>query len=82
MTRRSVLRQLNKTVMLLAEMRYPDVQYYFTFHRADNFFQTYICEWVAFPFSRGYSKPRDQTWVSRIAGRFFIIRVTREALLL
>ena len=28
-------------------------------------------EWVAFPFSRGSSQPRDQTQVSRIAGRFF-----------
>ena len=30
-----------------------------------------ILEWVAFPFSRGSSQPRDQTWVSCIAGRFF-----------
>ena len=29
-----------------------------------------ILEWVAFPFSRGSSQPRDQTQVSRIAGRF------------
>ena len=28
-------------------------------------------EWVAIPFSRGSSQPRDRTWVSRIAGRFF-----------
>ena len=28
-------------------------------------------EWVAFPFSRGSSQPRDQTQVSRIAGGFF-----------
>ena len=27
--------------------------------------------WVVFPFSRGSSQPRDQTQVSRIAGRFF-----------
>ena len=27
--------------------------------------------WVAFPFSRGSSQPRDQTLVSLIAGRFF-----------
>jgi len=26
-----------------------------------------ILEWVAFPFSRGSSQPRDQTQVSRIA---------------
>ena len=30
-----------------------------------------ILKWVAFPFSRGSSQPRDQTQVSRIAGRFF-----------
>ena len=30
-----------------------------------------ILEWVAIPFSRGSSWPRDRTWVSRIAGRFF-----------
>ena len=30
-----------------------------------------ILEWGAFPFSRGSSQPRDQTQVSRIAGRFF-----------
>ena len=31
------------------------------------------------PFSRGSSWPRDQTQVSRIAGRFFTIWATREA---
>ena len=33
--------------------------------------QARILEWVAFPFSRGFSQPRDHTQVSRIAGRFF-----------
>ena len=33
--------------------------------------QARILEWVAFPFSRGSSQPRDRTQVSRIAGRFF-----------
>ena len=33
--------------------------------------QARILEWVAFPFSRVSSQPRDQTQVSRIAGRFF-----------
>ena len=36
-------------------------------------------EWIAFPFSRGYSKLRDQTQVSRIAGGFFTSWATREA---
>ena len=30
-----------------------------------------ILEWVAFPFSRGSSQPRDQTQLSCIAGGFF-----------
>ena len=40
--------------------------------------QARIQEWVAFPFSKGSSQPRDQTQVSRIAGRFFTIWATRE----
>ena len=30
-----------------------------------------VLEWVAFPFSRRSSQPRDQTLVSHIAGGFF-----------
>ena len=30
-----------------------------------------ILEWVAFPFSRGSSQPRDRIQASRIAGGFF-----------
>ena len=41
--------------------------------------QARILEWVAFPFSRGSSQPRDRTQVSRIAGRFFTSWATREA---
>ena len=33
--------------------------------------QAKILEWVAFSFSRASSQPRDQTQVSRIAGKFF-----------
>ena len=33
--------------------------------------QARILEWIAFPFSTGSSQLRDQTQVSRIAGRFF-----------
>ena len=33
--------------------------------------QARILEWVAFPFFRGSSQPRDRTQVSRIAGGFF-----------
>ena len=41
--------------------------------------QARILEWVAMPFSRGSSQPRDQTWVSCTAGRFFTDWATREA---
>ena len=41
--------------------------------------QARILDWVAAPFSRGSSRPRDWTWVSCIAGRFFSIGATREA---
>ena len=43
--------------------------------------QARILEWVAFPFSRESSQPRDRTKVSRIAGRFFTSWDKREALL-
>jgi len=39
--------------------------------------QARILEWVAFPFPRGSSQPRDQTRVSCIAGRFFTNRAIR-----
>ena len=42
--------------------------------------QTRILGWVAVLFSRGSSWPRVWTWVSCIAGRFFTIWATREAL--
>ena len=35
--------------------------------------QARILEWVAFPFSRGSSQPRDPTQVSCIASGFFTI---------
>ena len=36
--------------------------------------QARILEWIAIPFSRGSSRPRDGTQVSCIAGRFFTVR--------
>ena len=36
--------------------------------------------WVAFPFSRGYSRPRDWTQISCMAGGFFTNWAIREAL--
>ena len=41
--------------------------------------QATILEWVAFPFSRESSQPRDWTQVSHIAGGFFTRWATREA---
>ena len=41
--------------------------------------QARILEWVAVPFSRGPSQPRDWTQVSGLAGGFFTSWATREA---
>ena len=41
--------------------------------------QARILEWVAIPFSRGSSRPRDRTQIFCIAGRFFTILATRGA---
>ena len=41
-----------------------------------------ILEWVAYPFSRGSSQPRNQTGVSCIVGGFFTSWATRETQLL
>ena len=41
--------------------------------------QTRMLKWVAIPFSKGSSRPRDQTWLSSTAGRFSdTFRVTRK----
>ena len=42
--------------------------------------QARILEWVAIPFSRGTSQPRDRTVVSCIAGRFFTYRATGKSI--
>ena len=48
-------------------------------HVVPGILQARIMEWVAFPFSRGSSQPRDRTQVSRIAGGFFTSWATKEA---
>ena len=40
--------------------------------------QARILEWVAFPFSSGSSQPRDQTQVSRAAGRVYAVWATSK----
>ena len=46
---------------------------------AREIFQARILEWVAISFSRGSSQPRDRTWVSCTAGRFFTDWAAKEA---
>ena len=48
-------------------------------HRVHGILHARILEWVAFPFSRGSSQPRDRTQVSCITGKFFTSWATREA---
>ena len=46
---------------------------------AHGILQARILEWVALPFSRGSSQPRDPTQVSHIVGGFFTSWATRKA---
>ena len=47
-------------------------------HTVYGILQARILEWVAIPFSRGSSQPRDGTQVSHIAGVFFTSWATRK----
>ena len=49
-------------------------------YTAHGILQARILEWVAVPFSRGSSQPRNRTQVSCIAGRFFTSWATREVI--
>ena len=42
-------------------------------------FQAIVLEWTAISFSRGSSQPRDWTWASCTAGKFFTVWATRKA---
>ena len=42
-------------------------------------FQARVLQWIAISFSRGSSRPRNQTQVSCIAGRCFTVWAAREA---
>ena len=48
-------------------------------YTVNGILQARILEWVAFPFSRESSQPRDWTLVFHIAGKFFTSWTTREA---
>ena len=41
--------------------------------------QARILDWIAIPFSRGTSQPRDRTLVSCITGRFFTVWATGKS---
>ena len=43
-------------------------------YKVHGILQARNLEWIAIPFSRGSSRPRDGTQVSCIAGRFFTVR--------
>ena len=47
-------------------------------HIVHGILQARILGWVAVPFLRGSSQPRDQTLVSSILGGFFTSWATRE----
>ena len=48
-------------------------------HTVYEILQARVVDWVAIPFPRESSQPRDQTQVSRIVGRLFTSWATREA---
>ena len=48
-------------------------------HTVHEILQARILEWIAFPFSTGYSHPRDQTQVSCTAGGIFTVWAVKEA---
>jgi len=49
---------------------------------AHGVLQARILEWVAIPFSRGFSQLRDQTWVSCIVSRYFTAEPPGKPLIL
>ena len=64
--------ELSKSPSVVSDSLWP--------HGLNGIHQARVLEWVAFPFSRGSSQPRDWTQVSCIVGRFFTSWTTREAL--
>ena len=60
-----------------SELPYPPWILYCLCHRGSP----RILKWIAYPFSRGSSWPRNWTGVFCIAGRFFTSSATREVLL-
>ena len=54
------------------------MDYSLTGSSVHGIFKVRILEWAAISFSRGSSRPRDWTQVSRIAGRCFTVWATRD----
>ena len=67
---------LSHKVMLVAQLRPTLCPPGSSVH---GILQARIPEWVAMPFSRGSSWPKDQTRISHLAGRFFTVWTTKEA---
>ena len=75
----SLFLKVNVKVVQSWPVLYNPIEYSppgFAVHRI---LQARLLEWVAIPFSRGSSWPRDWTRVSHIAGRVFNVWATREA---
>ena len=84
-----ILMTLNKYILIIklnvSELKWKSLSHVQLFvtpldYPVHGILQARILEWVAVPFSRGSSQPRDRTQVSHIAGGFFISWATREAL--
>ena len=74
-------RAKNSSFHIKVKVKFCSVMFYFVnpWDVVHGILQARILEWVACPFSRGSSQPRDRTKVSRTAGRFFTSWATREA---
>ena len=58
---------------IMSDSLWPPMDYSPPGSSVHGILQARILEWLAISFSRGSSWPKDQTWVSCIAGRFFTI---------
>ena len=72
--RRSEVKSLSRVRLFVT----PWTVAYHTPGISHGIFQARVLEWVAISFSRGSSRPRNWTLVSRIVGRCFTIWATRE----
>ena len=66
----------SESFSVVSDSLWPHGQY----NTVHGILQARILEWVAIPFCRRPSQPRDRTQVSHIAGRFFTSWAIRKAL--